>query len=87
VQASNFLVEDLGQQVNLAFLVLAGGPVGPKLDLSKSLVGEGAGHNKGGVAGGAAKIEQAALSKQDDATAAGEQEAINLGLDVLALSA
>ena len=51
------------------------------------LVGEGAGHDKGGVASRTAQIEQAALGQHDDAVAIGEDEAVALGLDVLALDA
>jgi len=51
------------------------------------LVGEGAGHDKRGVAGGAAQVQQAALSQDDDTMAIGEDEAVTLGLDVLALDA
>lgn len=51
------------------------------------LVGEGAGHDEGRVAGGAAQVEQAALGQHDDAVAIGEDEAVHLGLDVLPLDA
>ena len=50
------------------------------------LVGEGAGHDKGGVAGGAAQVEQAPLRQHNHAVAVGEDEAIHLGLDVLPAS-
>eukprot|EP00983_Pelagomonas_calceolata_P028066 880486-Pelagomonas_calceolata.AAC.3 len=51
------------------------------------LVGEGAGHDERGVASGAAQVEQAALSQDDHTMAVGEDEAVTLGLDVLALDA
>ena len=51
------------------------------------LVGEGAGHHKGGVPGGAAQVQQTALCQDDNAVAVGEDEAVALGLDVLALDA
>lgn len=51
------------------------------------LVGEGAGHDKGGVAGGTAQVEEAALGQHDHAVAVGEDEAVDLGLDVLPLHA
>ena len=51
------------------------------------LVGEGAGHDKGGVAGGTAQIEEAALGQHDHAVAIWEDEAVDLGLDVLPLHA
>ena len=49
------------------------------------LVGERAGHDERGVAGGAAQVQQAALSQDNHAVAVGEDEAVALGLDVLAL--
>lgn len=52
-------------------------------DLGKDLVGEGAGHDEGGVAGGTAKVDETTLGEKDDVTAVGHQEAVNLRLDVL----
>ena len=49
------------------------------------LVGERAGHDERGVAGGATQVEQAALSQDDDSVAVGVDEAVHLGLDVLPL--
>ena len=54
VEAGDLLVEVLGEDVHLAGLVLAGGAVGPQLDLGKGLVGEGGGHHERKVASGAA---------------------------------
>ncbi len=51
------------------------------------LVGKGAGHDKGGVAGSAAQVEEAALGQHDHAVAVGEDEAVHLRLDVLPLHA
>jgi hypothetical protein len=39
------------------------------------------------VAGGASQVEQAALRQHNDAVAVGEDEAVTLRLDVLALDA
>ena len=47
------------------------------------LVCEGAGHDKGGVASGAAEVQQATLGEDDDSVAVGEDEAVTLGLDGL----
>ena len=50
-------------------------------DLGKDLVGEGAGHDEGAVAGGAAKVDKTALGEEDDVTAGLHGEAVDLGLD------
>jgi hypothetical protein len=52
-------------------------------DLGQDLVGEGAGHDKGRVAGGAAQVDQTTLGEQDDVAAIGHQITVNLGLDNL----
>lgn len=83
METGNFLVELLGEQVDLLG-VLARGAVCPELNLSESLVGEGAGHHKARVASGASEIQQATLSEDDDSVLVGEHKAIDLGLDVLA---
>ena len=85
VEAGDLLVEVLGEDVDLAALVLAGVALVPELDLSEGLVGEGTGHDEGGVAGGAAKVEKTSLGEDDDAVALLEGELVNLGLDVHAL--
>lgn len=54
---------------------------------STHLVGERAGHDERGVASGASQVQQAALSQDDHSVAIGEDEAIALRLDVLALDA
>ena len=61
------------------------GQVGSMQDTHRYLVGEGAGHDKGGVACGAAQVEQTALSQDDHAMTIGVDEAVHLGLDVLPL--
>ena len=55
-----------------------GGALLPELELRESLVGEGGGHDEGGVARGAAEVEEAALGEHDDAVAVGEDEAVHL---------
>ncbi|KAH6604358.1 hypothetical protein Trco_007804 [Trichoderma cornu-damae] len=94
VQLGNLLVQDLGEDVD-ADLELAGLAkldvlVGPGLvlvlvqgNLGKDLVGEGAGHDEGRVAGSAAKVDQTTLSQEDDVAAVGHGEPVDLGLDVL----
>lgn len=46
MQTGNFLIEVLGENVDLASLVFIGVSLGVKLDLGKSLVGERRGHDK-----------------------------------------
>lgn len=49
------------------------------------LVGEAAAHDEARVACGTSQVEQAALSQHNHAMAIREDEAVHLGLDVLAL--
>lgn len=51
------------------------------------LVGEAAAHHEAGVSCGTAQVEQATLSQHNHTMAVGEDEAVHLGLDVLALDA
>ncbi|KAI6757111.1 hypothetical protein HG531_002936 [Fusarium graminearum] len=94
VETGDLLVEDLGEDVDTDVelvglgeldVLLSKGLVSSlvKHDLSKDLVGERAGHDKRRVAGSTAKVDKTALSKEDDVAAAGHEEAVNLGLDVL----
>jgi hypothetical protein len=94
VETGDLLVKDLGEDedtnvelVGLGELdvLLTPGLVGglEQHDLSKDLVGERAGHDEGRVTGSTAKVDKAALGKEDDVAAAGHEEAVNLGLDVL----
>ena len=83
VEAGDLLVEVLGEEVDV-LAVLLGGALLPELELGEDLVGERARHDERGVAGGAAEVEETALSEDDDGMAVGEDEAVNLGLDVLA---
>lgn len=85
VEAGDLLVEVLGEDVDLALFVLIRVTLGPQLELGEGLVGEGGRHDEGGVTSGAAEVEEAALSEDDDAAASvGELESVDLGLDVLA---
>ena len=68
-RARHFLVEVLGQHVDV-LLVL--GAVGPQLELRQHLVGERHAHDEAGMAGGVAEIHQPPLRQHDDALAAGE---------------
>ena len=84
VQRRDLLVEVLREDVHL-LLVAARGLLVPELELRDDLVGERARHDERGVASGAAQVEQAPLGEHDDAVAVGEDEAVALGLDGLAL--
>ena len=92
VEKGDLLVEDLGQDVDtdieLASLaeldvlvaeLLIGGLV--QHDLGEDLVGERAGHDEGGVASGASKVDETTLGEEDDVTAVLHEVAVDLGLD------
>jgi len=94
VESGNLLVEDLGENINLllestalAELDILGGEssvVGlEEHDLGKDLVGERAGHDERAVASGTAKVDETALSEEDEVAAVLHEETVNLGLDVL----
>lgn len=94
VKASDFLVKDLRENIDLLLELAALGKLNVlpressvvtlvKHNLSENLVGEAARHDEGAVASGTAKIDKAALGKEDDVAAALHQEAVNLRLDVL----
>lgn len=94
VEASDLLVKNLGQHVDLLLEFAALGELDILLgellvivlvqhDLSEDLVAETARHDEGAVASGTAKVDKTALGQQDDVTAVLQEEAVNLGLDVL----
>ena len=65
----------LWQEVN-AQGVFAG--VGPELNLSQHLIGEGVAHDKAGVAHSAAQVDQSTLSQDDDVAAILHEVAVHL---------
>lgn len=93
VAASDLLIQLLGQNVDTDVLLAASTELNVLLaesgilgleesDLSKDLVGEGAGHDEGRVTGGTAQVDQATLSQEDNVLAV-QEVAVDLGLDVL----
>lgn len=94
VETGDLLVEDLGENVDTDVELASLGELNVLLaeslvlgleqhDLGKDLVGEGARHDERRVASSTAKVDKTTLSEEDDVTAAGHKEAVNLGLDVL----
>src|SRR5258708_7308846 len=79
MQRRHLLVEVLGQDIDLVF-VLAG--IGPQFELRQHLVGEGGAHHERGMAGAAAEIDQPSLGEDDEALAVGEDDLVNLRLDL-----
>ena len=75
----NLLVELLGEDVHAKRELLRGCP---ERNLGQYLVGKGAGHDEGGVASGASKVDKTTLSKKDDVAAVGHGETVDLGLNV-----
>jgi hypothetical protein len=57
----------------------------PELDLGEDLIGEGEGHDEGGVAVRAAEVDEAAVREEDDVAAVRHGVAVDLRLDVDAL--
>lgn len=53
-----------------------------KSNLGKDLVGERARHDERRVAGGTSEVDKTTLGEEDDVSTVGEQESVNLGLDV-----
>lgn len=94
MQLGNLLIQNLGEDED-ANIELASGAeldvlLSPSLilglvqsNLGKDLVGEGAGHDERRVASSTAKVDQTALSQEDDVAAVGHGESVDLGLDVL----
>lgn len=58
------------------------GIVGPKSDLGKDLVGEGAGHDERWVAVSASQVDETSLSEQDDVSSGSHGVSVDLRLDV-----
>jgi glycosyltransferase involved in cell wall biosynthesis len=79
VQAGDLFIQRLRQDVDAGRVVLA---LGPKLDLRQHLVGKAGRHHEGRVAGGVAKVQQAAFGQKDDAVARGHLDHVHLFLDV-----
>lgn len=94
VETGDLLVEDLGENVDTDLELVGLGELNVLLDpglvvgleehdLGKDLVGERAGHDEGRVTSGTTEVDKATLGEEDDVTAGGHGEAVNLGLDVL----
>jgi hypothetical protein len=94
VQKGDLLIQDLGQSVDTNVKLASGTELNVLLgeslilslvqhDLGKDLVGEGAGHDKGRVAGGTSEVDETTLSEEDDVVAIRHEEAVDLGLNVL----
>ena len=94
VKLSNLLVEDLWKNVDTDIELLGLAELNVLLsessvvaleqhNLGKDLVGEGAGHDEGGVSGSTAKVDKATLSEEDDVAAVLHEETVDLWLDVL----
>mmetsp|Transcript_10109 Transcript_10109/g.30251 ORF Transcript_10109/g.30251 Transcript_10109/m.30251 type:complete len:533 (+) Transcript_10109:448-2046(+) len=86
VQRRHLLIQVLRQHVHL-LLVAAGLALVPQLQLGDNLVGEGAGHDEGGVPGGTSQVQQPPLCQHDHTVAVREDEPVHLRLDILALDA
>ena len=79
MQSSNFFVESLGEHGDADGPSLFGGPKG---DLSEDLIRKGSRHDERRVTGSTAKIDKSTFSKKDNMVPIGEQETVNLGLNI-----
>ena len=94
VKPGDLLIQDLGQDKDAGLELVSLGELDVLLakglvlvleqhDLGEDLVGEGAGHDEGGVTGGTAQVDETALGEEDETASAGHEVAVDLGLDVL----
>jgi hypothetical protein len=79
MQRRHLLVEVLGQHVDpvLVFAV-----IDEELDLRQDLIGEGGAHDEAWMAGGAAEIDEPPLGQHDEPLAVGEDDFVDLRLDL-----
>merc|ERR1712124_6662 len=87
VQSGDLLVQLLRQKVDIALVALVVLPIIKDVKLAEDLIGEGARHDEGWVAGGATEIAQAPRGHDDDTMAIREHEAIHLRFDIIDLDA
>src|SRR5439155_23619420 len=78
VQAGDFLVELFRQAIDGGFVEVL---VRPEIELREDLVGEGVGHDKAGMAGGAAQVDQASFGEHVNAMAIGKRVFVHLRFD------
>merc|ERR1712127_301851 len=82
VQHGHLLVKELGKEVQLVLVSQFFLPVVQKINLGKSLVGEGARHHERWVASCTPQVQQTSAGQNDNTMAIGEEEAVHLRLDV-----
>merc|ERR1712060_182532 len=87
VQFSDLLIKCLWEQIHLVFIALVVLPIVQQIQLAEHLIREGARHDERWVPSCTAKVQQPARSKDDDAVAIRENEAVHLRLDVFHLNA
>src|SRR5213592_3048315 len=80
MELGDLLVEMLGENIDLVFIAAM---IRPQLDLRQHLVGKGRTHYKARMPGGAAKIDEPSLGKDDQPLAVGEDDLVDLRLDFL----
>merc|ERR1711918_307709 len=83
MEAGNFLVQLFRQEIDIVLVTLVLLPILEQVKLPKHLVGEGAGHDKGRMACGAAQVQEPTTGEDNDAMAIWEYEAVDLRLNVL----
>merc|ERR1712217_270444 len=87
VQFSDLLIKCLWEQIHLVFVALVVLPIVQQIQLTEHLICERARHDERWVPSCTAKVQQPARSKDNDAVAIREDEAVHLRLDVFYLNA
>merc|ERR1712048_515360 len=87
VQSCDLLIKCLWEQVHLVFVAFVVLPVVQQIQLAEHLIREGARHDERRVSCGAPEVQQPARSKDNDAVAIWENEAVHLWLNVFHLNA
>merc|ERR1712187_662881 len=86
VQFCNLLIKCLWEQIHLVFVALVVLPIVQQIQLAEHLIRKGARHDERWVSSSAAKVQQPARSKDNDAVTIRENEAVHLRLDVFHLN-
>mmetsp|Transcript_26626 Transcript_26626/g.38924 ORF Transcript_26626/g.38924 Transcript_26626/m.38924 type:complete len:203 (-) Transcript_26626:772-1380(-) len=82
MKTSNLLIQRLGQNVDMSTSVLASILLLPKFQLSKSLVGKGGRHDKGGVTRGTTQVQKTTLGQDNDSLSTFKFKTVHLRLDI-----
>lgn len=78
MKISDLLVKGFWKNVESELVFLWSSELGPELNLSENLVGEGVGHDERWMSGGTSKVDKTSFGKEDDVTSVLEGVTVNL---------